>query len=253
MPNLTATALLPLSLGVGGALLGGMVLALPRLRRSRLPAATLLLGPPLLAALWWQQLSARSEVGPAGAAPRADYRIELREVRGVKVVTDRGRRVHLGASARPVPDADLSGVENDHIRLHDLSRKVIARTRPDPSHNCHGWIFTGGRFWVAGDQVDDILADNQYALISTPAAGDLAVYRGAGGEIVHTGVVRFAADCTLVESKWGPLGRYLHGPEDQPFGGACAFYHSARRGHVLVGLEPGKSGRAGAKPLAETG
>lgn len=130
----------------------------------------------------------------------------------------------------------MSGVENDHFRTRDLNRKVIVRTRPDASHNCHGWLFTGGQFWVAGDVVDDILADNQYMQVSTPMVGDLAVYRGVRGDVVHTGIVRSADECVLIESKWGPMSRCIHGIEDQPFGGACTFYRSDRRGHLLRGL-----------------
>lgn len=237
MADLIDNGLLPIFLGVGGALLGGVTLAFPTLRRSSFPGILLLLGPPLLAGLWWQQLSDRNEGQTASAAPRADYRIELREVYTVKAVTDRGRRVRLGALGRPVSEADLSGVENDHIRTHDLNRKVIIRTKPDASYNCHGWLFTGGQYWVAGDIVDDILTDNQYTQVSIPAVGDLAVYRGNGGEVVHTGIVRAVDGCTLVESKWGPLGRCVHCPEDQPFGGKFTFYRSARSGHLLRGLQ----------------
>jgi len=236
MTDVTANGLLPLYLGAGGALLGGVILAFPRLRRSLLPAVLLLLSPPLFAGIWWQQFSARSEIHPDSAAPRADYRIELREVRTVKAVTDRGRRIRLGTLGRPVSEADLSGVENDHIRTHDLNRKIIVRTKPDPSCNCHGWLFTDGQFWVAGDAVDDILEDNQYTLVSTPSVGDLAVYRAIKGEVVHTGIVRSVDGCTLIESKWGPMGRCIHCPEDQPFGGECQFYRSARSGHLLRGL-----------------
>jgi hypothetical protein len=237
MPDLPTDALLPISLGVGGALLGVLVLALPRLRRSPLPAALLLLGPPLSAALWWQHPHRGDDQQPA-APPRPDYRIELREVRTAKLVTDQGRRIRVATLGRPVPDADLSGVEDQRVRAHDLARKVIVRANPDASYNCHGWLFTDGRYWVAGDQVDDILADNGYVQVSTPAPGDLAVYRDAGGDVVHTGVVRSTEGCTLVESKWGPMGRFVHCPEDQPFGGACVFYHSPRRGHLLDGLTP---------------
>ena len=242
MPDLTVNGLLPLLLGGGGALLGGLTLALPRLRRSPLLAVLLLFGPLLLAAVWWQHPSLRSEDQPTrredqptGGASIAGYQIQIREGRTANVVTDRGRQIRLGSPVQPVPLADMSGVENDHFRTHDLNRKVIARTGPDPSHNCHGWIFTGGQFWIAG-VVDGILADNEYRLVSTPSVGDLAVYRGARGEVVHTGIVRSAEGCTLVESKWGPMGRFIHYPEDQPFGGACTFYHSARRGHLLRGL-----------------
>lgn len=237
MLDLTANTIVPLALGTGAALLGGAALAVPRLRRSWLPSALLLVGPVVLAALWWYQLSARSDDRLSAAAPKADYRIELREMGTTIAVTDRGRRVRLGTLGRPVAEADLIGVENDHIREHDLSRKVLVRTKPDPTYNCHGWLFTGGRFWVAGDILDDILADNQYTQVSTPSVGDLAVYRGARGEVVHTGVVHSTDGFTLIESKWGPMGRFLHGPDDQPFGGVCVYYHSPRRGHLLNGLQ----------------
>jgi len=36
-----------------------------------------------------------------------------------------------------------------------------------------------------------------------------------------------------VESKWGPLGRYLHPPECQPWGGHFSYYRSSRDGHQL--------------------
>jgi hypothetical protein len=243
MPDLSASALLPLSLGAMGALLGAATLAFPRLRRSLLPAALVLLGPPVLAAVWWRQLPDGGEK----ATPRADYQIELREVKTAPVVTDLGRRIHLAVPGRPVPEADLIGVENDHFRTHDLNRKAIVRTRPDPSHNCHGWIFTGGRYWIAGDEVDDILSDNHYTQVSTPAAGDLAVYRDANGNVAHSGVVISVNGGTLVESKWGPLGRYIHLTEDHPFGGVCEFHRSARRGHLLGGLTLEESRTVGQK------
>lgn len=245
MPDAIVDGLLPITFGAGGALLGGVVLALPRLRRSPLPAVLLLFGPLLLAAVWWQHPSSRieaqptdrSEDQPTDGASLADYQIcqiQIREARTVSVVTDRGRRIRLGTPVQPVPLADLSEVEN-HNRTHELSRKVIVRTGPDPSHNCHGWVFTDGQFWIAG-VVDDILTDNEYRLVSTPAVGDLAVYRGGAGKVVHSGIVRSAEGCILVESKWGPMSRFIHCPEDQPFGGACTFYRSSRRGHLLGGL-----------------
>ena len=251
MPDLTADYLLPLSLGTIGALLGGVSLVLPL--RARLPATLSLLAPLLLVvALWWQQSPARSNDRLAGSATRADYRIELCEVGAVTALTDLGRRVRLAALARPVPYADLSGVEDDHIRTHELSRKVIARTDPDPSHNCHGWVFTGGRYWVAGKDVDAILADNRYARTASPAPGDLAVYRGVEGVVVHTGIVYSAADCTLVESKWGPLGADIHAPQDQPFGGARA-RSTASPGPATccAGCRPAMTERTGIKPLAK--
>jgi len=230
----TANTLLPLLLGVGCALLGGVVLAVPQLRRSRLPAILILLLPLLLAAVWWHQLPTQEEDRPAETAIRDSPRIELRLGTMTNIVTDRGRPVSLGQVNRTATLAALTEHENDNIRVHDLARKVIVRTKPDPSSNCHGWVFAEGRYWV--NQIEVILADNGYLPVSAPAIGDLAIYRGIRGDIVHSGLVRTTAGGILVESKWGPMGRYLHGPDDQPFGGLCAFYRSARRGHLLAGL-----------------
>src|SRR5262245_56683991 len=119
MTDPTLTTLLPLTLGVAGALLGAVTLALPKLRRSILPASLIILVPLLMAASWWQQ--SRSRDHQPDSKPRADYRIELREAGSVTAVTDRGRRIRLGTLGRPVSDADLFGVENDHIRTHELN------------------------------------------------------------------------------------------------------------------------------------
>ena len=180
MPDLSVNGLWPLLLGVAGALLGGVTLSPPRLRRSARPpsyySSARRSWPPR-----GGNFPARSPDQATDEASLADYKIQLREVKAVKVVTDRGRRIRLGTPVQPVPLTDLSGVEKDHFRTHDLNRKVVVRSEPDPSHNCHGWVFTGGLFWVAG-VVDDILVDNDYRLVSTPAVGDLAVYRGAEGK-----------------------------------------------------------------------
>jgi hypothetical protein len=232
MPDVT-NALIPLSLGLGGAAFGAVAVAVPRLRRSRLPAVLLIVVPLLSAAAWWRLDARGGEQLPTAPAGN-HYTISLAEVTAIKVVTDRGRRVHIGTPRQPVSEDELSGDEAARIRKYGLDRKVIARTPPDPSHNCHGWVFAGGRFWVAGDAVDDILADNRYAPVAEPAAGDLAVWRDARGNVVHTGVVRSTDGGTLIESKWGALGRYVHGPDDQPFGGTCSFYRSPRRGHLLA-------------------
>ena len=142
----------------------------------------------------------------------------------------------MSVIATPVPDSLLADIKRKYLLTSILNNKVIERTDPDTTHNCYGWVFTAGRYWVPFDMVDGILSDNRYEEVSKPSKGDLAVYRNAEGELVHTGIVLHADDCTLIESKWGPLGRYIHLPDDQPFGGTCTFYHSPRRGHLLTGI-----------------
>jgi hypothetical protein len=228
-----ANAILPLMLGVGGALLGGMILACPRLRRSTLPAVLLVLLPPVSAALWWYHLPTPTQTDET---PGADEKIWLRGTPSVNAVTDLGRPIPMAVLAKPISDSFLADIERGYMLTSSLQNRVIERTDPDTSHNCYGWVFTAGRYWVPFDLVDSILADNRYEQVSSPSAGDLAVYRDAGGDVVHSGIVLHADDCTLIESKWGPLGRYIHFPDDQPFGGTCTFYHSPRRGHLLAGL-----------------
>src|SRR5207302_9873112 len=97
----------------------------------------------------------------------------------------------------------------------------------------HGWVFTGGRYWVAGDAVDPILTDNGYREVTEPRPGDLIVYRGTAGDVVHTALVRVAGDLVLVDGKWSNMGCYLHAPEGYVERFGWTFYRSARAGHLL--------------------
>ena len=91
--------------------------------------------------------------------------------------------------------------------------------------------------------MDLILHDNGYGLVSVPRPGDLAVYRNSAGDIAHAGVVRGHGDdgLTLVESKWGCLGRFIHPADTHSYPDTtCSYYRTARpHGHLLRGLLPG--------------
>lgn len=104
---------------------------------------------------------------------------------------------------------------------------------PHLASNCHGWVFTGGRFGIKDEHVADILADHAYSLVFDPAEGDLAVYF-VDGVAEHTGFVRQNDKGSIViESKWGPFGVFRHPPEAYAFKGSCAFYRTARPQHAL--------------------
>ncbi len=241
MGDLPGDAILPLLLGLGCAFLVGVAFAYPRLRRSPLPAVVALATPVLLAVVWCYQLptpvSERRPEPVNRGEPQADLMFRLMD----KVVTDCGRPVKLGTLRRSAPLTELAEYETEWIRKYELSKKVIVRGDPDPTYNCHGWVFTGGQYWVY--EVDAILADNGYTSVATPSVDDLAIYRGPAGDITHSGLVRVTTGGTLVESKWGPMGRYLHTAENHPYSGVCTFYRSTRRGHMLSGL-PTNPGRA---------
>lgn len=114
--------------------------------------------------------------------------------------------------------------------------KVIPRAEANINANCHGWVFTAGKYLLKGRSVDLILADNGYTVQGTPEPGDVIVYRNPAGECLHTGIVSgILLDGTcIIESKWGISGRFLHQAEDQPYGLNYAFYRSPRSGHLVT-------------------
>ena len=126
--------------------------------------------------------------------------------------------------------------ESGLCRKQRLEVKLIQTDGPDVSYNCHGWVFTGGKGWVRGSNVARIIRDNGYQEVTSPAPGDIAVYRDHAGEVTHTAVVRgqMQDGTLLLESKWGKLGRYIHTEKGQPYAvHACTFYSTERGGHVL--------------------
>jgi hypothetical protein len=149
-----------------------------------------------------------------------------------RAVTDRGREIQLFAYGE-----SESLEENEKLVLAEehFMYQVIRLAKPDLTCNCHGWVFTGGRAGIPSSQVDAILLDNGYVEVLAPEDGDLVVYRYANGTAIHTGLVRYVGSdgVILIESKWGPLGVYLHPPEAQPWGHEFAFYRSLRQGHLL--------------------
>jgi hypothetical protein len=166
-----------------------------------------------------------------------DEAVEFRDVpvAGASATTDAGRAVAL------FQFEVLTSVEQaEHAILAEerYQNQVIRLGVASSASNCHGWVFTGGRFGIRNPEVPAILTDNRYEPVTEVREGDLAIYT-TGNEITHSGLVRVADSSgrVLVESKWGPFGVFLHAPESQPFSGTCAYYRSSRKGH-LIGLPP---------------
>jgi hypothetical protein len=120
---------------------------------------------------------------------------------------------------------------------------TLIKTAPaDAGHNCHGWVFTAGKYFIDGDDVQPILDENGYQPVSSPQAGDLAIYRTDESSFVaHTAVVRIVTEegVVLLESKWGHMGRYIHPPGKLRFAHPPTYYRSSRQGHLLSGLDSG--------------
>lgn len=168
----------------------------------------------------------------------------LEEVAWAAARTDLGHPIALRTNVGPAASQmDAAALENQEKLLArvGLEGQVIHLPSGWQNTNCHGWVFTGGLFWVSSDQVDQILKDNRYHPVAQAQPGDLAVYRDAdSGQVTHTGIVRYLGSgnhLILVESKWGAMGRFLHPHDTHCYvRDECTFYRSSRSGHRLHGL-----------------
>lgn len=211
--------------------------------RPRVCWVLLLLACPVLAFGW--ALRVELQADSSNSLANLVFLTEapaLEPVTAIPARTDRDRPVPLYTSSdQSLPLPQVLAKEKTFLQSPNLSDRLIRTAAPDPSYNCHGWVFTGGRFWVKGAAVEPILEDNGYYPVSGPRAGDLAVYRDDQGAIVHTGLVRAAAgeSFILIESKWGRLGRYVHAPHVHCYPAGCTYYRSPRAGHLLQGVDGG--------------
>jgi hypothetical protein len=153
-----------------------------------------------------------------------------------RAYTDRGRAITLYAA----PPTDRT--YEDHLTaeaavLRQLQDPwpVLRLAPPDRAANCHGWTFGSGQFWIQGRDIDPILADNGYQAVSAPQAHDVAIFRDADNQVLHSGVVRGLTrdGHVLIESKWGWSGRYLHPASCSAYGTRVTFYRTDRGGNLL--------------------
>jgi hypothetical protein len=156
---------------------------------------------------------------------------------GHRARTDRGVAVKLyHVAATALSEADVRHAEREMAANFP---GAIVTAPPTLAHNCHGWIFAGGRCWVSQDDVETILRDNGYREVADPRPGDVVIFRGTAGAIVHSGIVRATrGDRVEVESKWGYMHRVRHEVAAQPFGSQWAYFHTERATHLIHLAEP---------------
>jgi hypothetical protein len=149
-------------------------------------------------------------------------------------VTDEGRLVPIYRFS--LDEQKFAAFENSFDkRFSQFTTALIHRHDADEKNNCHGWVFTGGRFLLRGDGVQMILEDNDYQLVNTPVPGDIIIYRDLHGVIIHTGLVQgiLKEGTVMIESKWGIDQRFLHLPEHQPYSQVYEYYHTDRGSHLI--------------------
>jgi hypothetical protein len=149
----------------------------------------------------------------------------------------------------PSMDMGLYGDEYDQA-IQQMGGQVVEPSQTDESEaeqfNCHSYSTTLGE----GDLFDPFsragfphwlnnpmyqLTTGNYGRVAPEQrahVGDVIVYRTEAGAVTHTGVVREVdrdGNPSLIESKFGVLGRYLHEPFDVPaqYGGPGEFFRPA--------------------------
>ncbi len=154
-----------------------------------------------------------------------------------RAVTDRGEPIILNEPMAQTESGSLKNAEEKILRDSKMADQLIRHGKATDASNCHGWIFTGGKFLLSPDDVEVILRDNGYAEIQEPQAGDVVIYR-QGERIAHSAIVLYVTEGqpVLVEGKWGALGVFLHSADKSVYGTDYTFHRSGRRGHLLVGL-----------------
>lgn len=152
-------------------------------------------------------------------------------------LTDKGRRIDL---FRFELKGELPAVDQAiRVTNNSFPAALIRRKDADLSANCHGWVFANGVYLINSTGVSMILEDNGYTPVAIPRTGDVAIYRNAAGNVVHTAIVcSVLADQTvLLESKWGVHHRFIHLPEDQPYSTLIEYFTTQRDNHGITILE----------------
>ena len=152
-------------------------------------------------------------------------------------ITDEGASIplyHLATNDIQFQEYALSADERYKSFLHVM----IHREDADKTTNCHGWVFSGGQFLLKGADVERILCDNRYFIVSDPKPNDIVIYRDQARNILHTALVQaILADGTVIaESKWGVDQRFLHLPADQPYSPVFEYYRTNRLNHHLINI-----------------
>lgn len=155
-----------------------------------------------------------------------------RELTGIVAVTDQGREIPLAAYAL---SSSIGDAESNLLARQPFAAQVIRLFPPSAETNCHGWVFTGGRHAIPSQHIEGLLSDNLYEPVDSPDVGDIVVYH-SGETILHTGLVKWIDErgTVFVESKWGPLGVYLHSALAQPYGDEFTYYRTSRPGHLVT-------------------
>ena len=123
----------------------------------------------------------------------------------------------------------------------DLTTEQLGQTQ---RYNCWGFTFLPRRFWIGSAvDVDNIIWDNYQPVFDGKVQlGDVVRYKDNAGVTTHTGRVwqtdGTGGHATMVRSKWGSMGEYIHSPLDVPviYGTNLAYFRQRSMLHGVADL-----------------
>jgi hypothetical protein len=212
-----------------------------QLRRPAVQAVALLIGGIVLIGGSLAQYSAEEEarieedmawLREIGAVPPLRSEVDL------SAETDLGETITLKAPVSFRPTDEMVRSERRLLEGMGFGDRLLRLGPASDVCNCHGWVFTGGKYWIGPEEVEKILSQNGYQPVSDPRPGDVVIYYAAN-MISHTAVVRSVrpSEGVLVEGKWGWTGVFLHRVDNSCYGKQFTYFRAPRAGHVLVGLD----------------
>ncbi len=187
---------------------------------------------------------------PSLGAPNEPFGIFVAsDISTIEGVTDSGRGIplfHYAASYILPPGSRLDPENRAELRSafftsetqfltgsKQVASKLTRQQDPDLGSNCHGWVFTGGRFGINVAHVPSILSDHGYFEVSEPLAGDIVIYF-QDGVALHSAVVNPDPNGSIfVEGKFGPFSVFRHAPQDFFCPGNYSFFRTNRASHLL--------------------
>ncbi len=162
---------------------------------------------------------------------------EEQDSHSIKLATKKGRWIRNARRMENSPEAMRAAEGYCRAVCPDLKTRSLSNT-----YNCYGMVFACRRTWIDEGEIEKILADDGYKLVSDRSevcCGDVIIYREErGGPIAHVGIIialhpqveRGEIEFRVL-SQWGGSGEFIH-PEKHvlpQFGNYRQYYSERRR------------------------
>lgn len=136
----------------------------------------------------------------------------------LKLDTRKGNHIHNVLDETPPIPGMVNQSQSFRVQFSGASHRETETTR---AYNCHGLTFASRRTAILDiAALRKLLVDDGYVVVqsSDVKAGDIVLYIGKGGDIVHSGIVVGKEQIGFrVLSKWGAAHEVIHMQGDTPY------------------------------------